>query len=288
MLLSFDCYIYLVNPIPMKRLLLFILYLPFAIVHLHAADNYPVGARSAGLANASVTFSDLWSSFHNQAGLADLKDVTAGVYFENKFLISDLSLKGLAVAIPTTKSGTFALSVTQFGGSLYSEKKAGIGYGKKLSETFSAGVQLDYLSTYIAEDYGTRNSFAVEAGFIAEPIKNLKLGAHLFNPNKAKVAEYADERIPVILRFGASYKFSEKVIISVEEEKDIDLQSVFKAGLEYHVMEAFYLRGGIASNPSLSSFGFGLNINKFVVDFTTSWHQQLGFTPQFALSYVFK
>jgi len=255
---------------------------------LFAADNYPVGARSAGLANASVTFSDVWSSFHNQAGLAFLKNTEAGAYFENKFFLSDLSVKGFSLGIPTTKAGTFALSATLFGGSLYNEKKAGIGYAKKLGEKFSAGVQLDYLSTFIAEDYGSRSSFVVEAGLLAEPVKNLKIGIHIFNPNRAKLAEYADERIPTIMRLGASYTFSEKVLLCAEEEKDIDQSSVFKAGLEYHVAEVLFIRGGIATNPSLSTFGFGLKINKqFMVDMAASWHQQLGFSPQFSLQYKF-
>src|ERR1700752_3541270 len=136
----------------MKRFFFALILFQFLMFPMFAADNYPVGARSAGVANASVTFSDLWSAYHNQAGLAYLNDAAAGVYFENKFLISELSLKGFAAAIPTRKAGTFALSATMFVGSLYNEKKAGIGYAKKLSEVFSAGVQLDYLSTYIAED----------------------------------------------------------------------------------------------------------------------------------------
>jgi len=273
----------------MKATLLLIFILLASLFNLKAADNYPVGARAAGLANAAVTFSDVWSSFHNQAGLAQLNEMNAGVYFENRFLVSDLSIKGFAFALPVNKVGTFAISATMFGGSLYNEKKAGIGYAKKLGAKFSAGVQLDYLSTFIAEDYGTRNSFAVEIGLLAEPIKNLKLGVHIFNPNKAKLAEYGDERIPVIMRFGASFKFSEKVSVSAEEEKDIDQKSVFKTGIEYHVAEVLYLRGGISSNPSLTTFGFGLKINKqLLIDMASSWHQQLGFSPQFSLGYVFK
>jgi hypothetical protein len=271
----------------MKKVLLPLFFSLCIVFRLTAADNYPVGSRSAGVANASVTYSDVWSSFHNQAGLAALKHPSAGVFFENKFLVSELSLKSFAVAVPTPKVGTFSLSATMFGGDLYNEKKIGVGYGKKLGEKFSAGVQLDYLSTYVAEDYGTRNSFAVEIGFIAEPIRNLKLGAHVFNPNKAKVAEYADERVPVIMRFGASYKFSEKILLSAEEEKDIDQQAVFKTGLEYHIVDVLYVRAGISSNPSLTSFGFGLKIKKLVMDVASSWHQELGFSPQLSLGYNF-
>jgi len=272
----------------MKQFILLISFCFFSIFQVRAIDNYELGARSGGVANASVTYSDVWSSFHNQAGLGMLKDISAGVYIENRFLISDLSIKGFAVAVPTDKLGTFALNYTMYGGSLYNEKKAGIGYGKKLGEKFSAGIQLDYISTYIAEDYGSRSAFAVELGLLAEPIKNLKLGAHIFNPNRAKAAEYADERIPIILKFGASYQFSEKILFSAEEEKDVDQDGVFKAGLEYHVMEVLFLRAGIASNPTLSTFGFGLKFNQFTVDMASSWYQDLGFSPQFSLAYSFK
>jgi hypothetical protein len=272
----------------MKHFILLLIFSLFLFITVKAVDNYELGARAGGVANASVTFADVWSAYHNQAGLGMLKNISAGAYIENRFLISDLSLKGFAVAVPSSKLGTFALSWTMYGGSLYNEKKLGIGYGKKLSDKFSVGIQLDYLSTNIAEDYGSRNAFAVELGILAEPIKNLKLAAHVFNPNRAKAAEYADERIPVILKFGASYQFSEKILFSAEEEKDIDQDGIFKAGLEYHVMEVLYLRAGIASNPTLSSFGFGLKFSEFTIDMATSWYQDLGFSPQFSLAYTFK
>jgi hypothetical protein len=74
----------------------------------------------------------------------------------------------------------------------------------------------------------------------------------------------------------------------IEEEKDIDQQAVFKAGLEYHVIDVLFLRAGIGSNPTLSTFGFGLKINQFVLDVASSYHQELGFSPQFALAYDLK
>jgi len=52
------------------RHLNYLLILSLLVANLHAADNYPVGARSAGVANASVTYADLWSAFNNQAGLS--------------------------------------------------------------------------------------------------------------------------------------------------------------------------------------------------------------------------
>jgi hypothetical protein len=270
------------------RSLLLLVCLLFASL-ANATDNYPVGARSAGVANASVTYSDVWSTFHNQAGLASLNNISAGTYFENRFLISELGLRSVAIAVPANKIGAFGLNVSLFGYAVYNEKKAGISYAKKLGDKVSAGIQLDYLNTSFNDElYGSRTSFTVEGGLIAEPIANLKIGAHVFNPTKTKIAEYGDERIPVIMRFGASYKFSDKALLSSEIEKSSDYNNIFRAGLEYHPVDILYLRCGVASNPSLSCFGFGLKLKQFVIDMSAQYHWVLGFSPQFSLGYEFK
>lgn len=277
----------------MKYPLFLLFVLVFSVFNLHAIDNYPVGARSVGVADASVTFFDLWAAFNNQAGLTQLKSVEAGTYYENKFLLPDLSLKSFAFALPVNKTGVFALSATQFGGVLYNETKAGLAFAKQLGEKFSAGIQLDYLSTHIANGddgyvYGTNNSVAAEGGFIAEPLTNLTIGLHIFNPTRVKLADYDDERVPTIMRFGGSYKFSEKVLVCSEMEKNVDQQNIFKAGLEYHVVEQIFLRAGMASNPSLSSFGFGIKMKQLQIDIASTYHQALGFSPQLSLVYDFK
>lgn len=253
----------------------------------NAADNYLLGARASALGNSAVTLSDVWASSHNQAALAELKNSSAGIFFDNRFLLSELSIKGFAFALPVKSSGVFSVSATYFGYNLYNEQKAGLAFAKKLGNKISIGIQLDYLSTYIADDYGSRSTFAAEAGILAEPFDKLKIGVHVFNPTSAKLAAYDDERIPVIFRLGMSYSFSEKVLLCAETEKDISYAASFKAGIEYHPVEQLYLRGGIASDPLLSSFGFGLKLKSFKLDFSSSFHQTLGFTPQLAITYDF-
>lgn len=264
-------------------LLLFLLNIPV----LFAADNYLTGARSIGMANASVTLTDCWSAFHNQAGLAWTDRISAGASYDNRFTLANLSTKGFVFALPL-KAGTFALSGDVYGYNMYNEKKAGIAFAKKLGEKFSAGVQLDYLNTFINDDYyGSHTTFAVEAGLLAEPLKNFKVGFHVYNLSRTKLAEYADEKIPTIFRLGASYKFSEKLLWCIEEEKDIDQKAVFKSGLEYHVVDALWLRGGAGSNPTLFSFGFGLKVSGLVIDIASTYHQVLGFSPAVSLTYQF-
>ncbi|MCX6275344.1 MAG: hypothetical protein NTV09_09060 [Bacteroidetes bacterium] len=271
----------------MRRILLSFCLILFSLPTLFAADNYPTGARSIGLANSSVTINDCWGAFQNQAALAWMDRISVGASYDNRFTISNLSTKGFVFALPV-KAGTFALSGNVFGYSQYSEKKAGIAFAKKLGEKFSAGVQLDYLNTFINDDnYGSHTTFAVEAGLLAEPLKNFRIGLHVYNLSRAKLAEYADEKIPTIFRLGASYRFSEKLFWSIEEEKDIDQKAVFKSGLEYHVAEVLYLRGGISTNPTLFSFGFGLKMGNLMLDMASTYHQVLGFSPAVSLTYQF-
>ena len=147
---------------------------------------------------------------------------------------------------------------------------------------------MDYLTTKIAEGYGSKGLLAAEIGIQSKPIKGLTIGAHVFNPTRAKIAEYNNERLPTILRLGADYNFSDKIILAVETEKDISQKAIFKAGLEYKAVKEFYLRLGIATNPTLSSFGFGLNLKNFKIDFSANYHQTLGVVPQLGLTYSFK
>jgi hypothetical protein len=271
----------------MRKTLLCISFILFTGPLLFAADNYPAGSRSLGMANSSVTNIDVWSAFHNQAGLAWLNRMEAGASYDNRFAVADLSTESFAFAMPL-KAGTFAVSGNVFGYNQYNEKKVGLAFAKKLGDKFSAAVQLDYLNTFINDDYyGSHSTFAVEVGLLAEPLKNFKIGFHVYNLSGAKLAEYADEKIPTILRLGASYKFSDKLLWSVEEEKDIDQKASFKSGLEYQIAEPLYLRGGISTNPTLVSFGFGLKFNTLMIDFASTYHQVLGFSPSISLNYQF-
>lgn len=267
-------------------------YIPFLIsffslnIALAGGDNFPVGSRSASMGNASVTLSDLWSAQHNQAGLANVKSITAGLYVENVYMQSGLNIGALAVAIPAI-GGTFGVSTTYFGNELYKDTKFGLAYGKTFGPKFSAGIQMDYLLTTLAENYGSAGAFTFEGGILVALTDKLKAGIHIFNPIRAKLSLNNDERIPTIFRSGISYTFSEKVLVCAEVEKDIDYDPVIKGGVEYHMIPQLYLRAGIATNPTLSSFGFGLELKKLKLDFSTSIHQTLGISPKFGATYSF-
>ena len=271
----------------MKHIYLTLLVASIPFILISGNENFPIGSRSAAMGNASVSLSEAWSAQHNQAGLGFVRDISTGVYYENRFLLKELSIKGAVLAVPV-KGGTFGLCITNFGYSLYSENKYSLSFAKAFGDKLSAGIAMSCLTTKIAEGYGSKNVFAAELGLQTKPLKDLTIGVHIFNPTRSKLAEYNNERIPTIIRLGVNYNFSDKVLLAVETEKDIAQRSIFRAGIEYKAVKQLYLRSGISTGPTLSSFGFGLNLNNFKIDISANYHQTLGISPQLSLTYTFK
>lgn len=246
--------------------------------------SVPEGSRSAGLAHASVSLTDVWAAHNNPAGLAFLNVAVAAVDYENRFLLNALSRQAGVFALPF-KKGTFGISFSNFGYSLFTQSRYGLCYGMKLGEKFSAGVQMNYIYTKIPE-YGSKAVFAAAAGMLAKPLKNFTIGANVYNLSGVRIAAYNEERLPVIMRLGMDYQFSEKVFIAMEIEKDIEAKSIVKAGIEYAPVKKFYLRAGLANNPSFSSFGLGVKLKNFQLDLSSTFHSVLGISPQIGLSYT--
>lgn len=248
-------------------------------------DNRTAGARANGLGGSSATLTDIYSGQNNQAGLAYLKSPSAAIFYENRFMVKDLSYKGALVAMPVQKLGTFGLAVTNFGSKNYGENKLGLSYSKAFGDVLSAGMQFNYLSTHIGEGYGKSGTVAIEMGLQAKLLKGLYLGAHIFNPTRSKVADYNKEKAPTILKLGLRYNFSDKVFLTAETEKDILLKQVYKGGIEYQIIKNFYLRAGASSNPINNSFGFGYASKSFKLDMAANYHPTLGYSTQISMSF---
>lgn len=250
-------------------------------------DNHPVGSKAAAMANAAVTHRNVWSTFHNQAGIAYIDNISVGFHHENRFLVKEYGLQSFSFLLPVN-AGTFGASYTYFGFELYNESKVGISYGKKLGKNFAAGIQLNYFNTFIADGYGHTGTITFEGGILATPVENLWLGAHIFNPIRASYDDFPDDPLPAIIRIGAGYTFYEKVTLTGEAEKSLDYRARFKTGLEAELLDDFYVRAGISTQPVYSTFGIGYSRWNVTLDLAFTNHPALGFTPHFSLQYAFR
>ncbi|NHB68382.1 PorV/PorQ family protein [Perlabentimonas gracilis] len=254
--------------------------------YLASADlpEEKAGARSAGLGYSTAAIIDGWSLFHNQAGVAYLENPWVGVHHENRFISPDLNFSALGAMLPV-RVGTLGLSIKRLGFSQFSQTKLGLAYGMKLAPTLSAGVQLNAHHIFVAGEYGSTMVLSAEGGLIYSPNDNLNVGFHVVNPTRSKLLD--DQRIPTLLNLGLSYQIGDMVMVTSGVEKNLDADFSFKAGVEFEPINSLYFRMGMASNPSLLTFGVGYQISSIQIDLAFSRHEILGYTPHFSLSYVF-
>lgn len=256
-------------------------------VLLAGGEQIPTSARFAGMGHAGITLVDLWGVNGNQAGLAGLERPVAGAYYQQHWLMPDMAMQGLAAAVPVGK-GVFAASANSFGNNLYAQRTFGLAYAMQLAEGLRAGIQLDYFNIRLGEDYGSTGAFSAELGVQARITEKLWIGAHLYNPNRAKLGGPYEERMPTVLSAGLGYTFNEHVVLTGEVTKDIDRPEQYHAGIEYRPIHALFLRTGVSSGPAKAHFGVGLVMGQLDLDLAAVIRTQLGLTPMVNLNYRFK
>jgi len=244
-----------------------------------------LGARSTALGNSSITLTDFWSQYNNQAGLANNSNFKIGSSYENRFLLKSLSIKTIGVLIPVVK-GSFGLNIIHFGDPNYNEMNIGLGYGRKLSKNLSVGIQFDYFTVKQGNDYGSKSTITFEGGFIYTVDEKIKIGGHLYNPHfKSNTDNHAI--LPEIYRLGLEYLINKDLTAYFEAKNQSDLGSSLHFGIEY-IYKSFVFRSGYASNPDQFTFGFGFHKKQLSLDFSSTIHSVLGYTPQLSLIYTFQ
>jgi len=270
----------------MKRILVLLFFLTLPLINFSSNGDGAIGVRSISLGHASTCLFDVWAVRNNQGSLGFVKQVEVGSFYENRFLIKELSQTGFALAIPIKKS-TIGLCYTSLGYKLYRESQTTLAYGMMLSKTISLGIGLDYLTTKIADLYGEANTFTGSMGLTAKITQQFIVSTHIYNPFRSKITNYNQEKIPTIIKFGLQYTFSKKVFMVAEAEKTSDKNIHLKAGIEYTPATILYLRMGASTSPNLASIGVGVNYHGLKIDMSTAYHSLLGVSPQVGINYIF-
>jgi hypothetical protein len=252
-----------------------------------ANEWFPVGGKASAMGYTSAADAGFWSVHNNPAGMAFFSHPAAGVYYENRFLIKELGYQCGAFIQPT-KHGSFGGNVVYNGDRNMNQLQAGIAYARKYGDRFSAGLQVDFLRSFIAENYGSRIMITFEAGILTQITRDLLFGVHIFNPVSAKISSYNDERIPSVINAGLNYTFSDKFSFMAEAVKSSFLPLDIRTGAEYKFIKGTYVRAGVTTNPFRYTFGCGIVVQSLTIDFSTSVHQVLGFSPQISLQYQFR
>ncbi len=266
----------------MKKLFFFALF-TLAFWKLTAQSSTSNSARSIAMGGTGINFQDANSIFHNQAGLAYLDTWQGIINAESRFIRSPINNFGVGAILPSD-FGTFGLVLHHFGIEAFNNQKIGLAYGRKLAKGFSLGAQFDFINVNIPE-YGSKGTVTFEMGVQATITKEIRLGVHVFSPRNIEFVE--DFTIPTIYKAGIIYTPSSKTFLSLELEKDLDFPLRIRTGLEYRFIDAFYMRVGTATAPSLVSLGLGVKVpSGLQVDIASAYHQVLGITPSLSMTYT--
>lgn len=252
-----------------------------------AGEFRPLGGRAAGIAGISVALTDQWSAANNQAGNVFNEGIFCGVYFENRYMVKELSYKALVFSA-CLRPGAFSFTCLYFGTGVYSELKTGVGYARKFGKHFSAGIQLNYYRFRISDDYGSKNILNCEAGLMFKPARQLVVGFHCVNPVPVKLYGISGESLPTLFQLGLSYNFTEGLMMSAEVEKDPVSKACARIGAEYRFAGILSARAGVATGPFRLSIGAGIVIKRFSLDFASEYSQVLGFSPAVSIQYQFR
>lgn len=244
--------------------------------------KYPMGARQSAMGGASVALTDQWALFNNVGALGWLTEDYVFSSYQNRFGLSELSVVGAGYVQRFNKT-TAGVGAYKFGDDLFSEQRLHVAVAHQL-DMVSLGVSVDYLQ-YNISTVGTRGVMVVEFGGLANITKQLSVGAHVFNVNQARLVEGTEERVPTVMKAGIAYRPIDDLTINLETEKDLDFTEVFKAGLEYRIVEKVYLRTGFRTAPFNGAFGVGFHPKRFRFDYAFGNDTNLGATHEISAGF---
>ena len=236
----------------------------------------PISAIYPGLGAYSTQHGDVFSFVNNQAALAQVKNPTAGVYGEKRFLLNETSLYTAALAVPSSL-GNFGVSVKYFGFKNFNESQVGLAYGRSLGNKVDIGVQFNYYG-YRVPAYNSDNTVNFEIGAIVHLTDKLNAGVHVYSPVGGEFSK-TNEKLTSAYTFGLGYDASERFFVSAELVKEEDYPVNLNAGVQYRFAKQFFARAGIASATSAAYAGVGLGWGNFRLDLNGSYHPQLGWSP---------
>ena len=226
----------------MKHWLFFLILLPFSV----SAQVNP-GPRIKALGSMGAAIQDIWSIHSNPAGIASITKFSISAAYEREHFNPDLSRQSAVIILPH-RNNAFGLSFQNYGFSVYNEQRVGLAYAKNFGEKVFAALNFNYHLLTI-EQYGKADGYSFELGLLYRIGDNFMIGAHIANPSDGGYNDASNAIIPVYMEFGASYRFTNKLLLNSGVKKYLNSSADLALGLEYNLAGWLAVRGGATVNP---------------------------------------
>jgi len=241
------------------------------------------GTRSIGTAGTLCSFGeDPWSFYYNPAHAADIKELS--VFFIPSVLgIPEIKSTGIAYR-NNFEGMDFSGAAQTFGFDLYRENIFTLNLSVPLYDFFFLGGNINANHLYI-KDYGTDLSISIDAGAKMFLSRNFSLGFSVTNLNSAS-ATLSNDRLPQTLSGGIAF-VSDELNVGLEYFKELGFPSSVRIAAEYSPIKFVTVRGGSASGTSSFNTGIAVKFLSFELEYGAAFHQVLGVTQSFGLSFNF-
>jgi len=156
---------------PLRLLLALVVTLTCSNLSYASFEEFPTGARQAGLGDAFTAIADdVYSAYYNPSGLAQLHRSEFTAYYAKLYSgLTDGSSIGrsfVAYGHPTAKYGTFGFSYLSLSlADLYSESTFALHYANTVGERWNLGGSMKYLNKSFGSDMYTQNAINSDTGY---------------------------------------------------------------------------------------------------------------------------
>lgn len=273
----------------------------YAEINSNVFGNYQPSARARGMSGAFIaSCNDPNAIFYNPGALASAEQGISLGYarlFNNSFQI--LMSGALAYTLPrigTISLGMQSMDVESEGYKLQQESTYSLAHsflliGDVHSKLYVGyGVNLYYLSfgeTVGGIDPGNQTTYGVNLGALATLHQRTHIAFAVKNLNNPSMGSDQTFDLQQHLALGIAYEPYDGVITEVDLSQKLGEETKIQAGIEFEVMDNFWLRTGVSTYPNSISGGFGILFKGIKIDYGFSSHPVLPITHQFSLGYQF-
>jgi hypothetical protein len=240
---------------------------------IHAQD-FCLGARARGLANAGIADSSSWSLFNNPAGISRISAYRLMISDEYLYGINQIRSLSAGIIIPAKHSFVLGIHANKQGYQWFNDQQLGIHVAHAI-RIYNLSASL-ILWQRIAGEHLREINPMLNIGGTMSVNKSLQLGLHIFNISNTK-------HIPMEIKAGMLYKISRQILFYGDLVKQ-NIQPVnLRMGLEYHIHTYVYLRSGVMLKPMRLNGGIGFATKKISIDYSISYQYPLGYRHQISL-----
>ncbi|MBL1411267.1 hypothetical protein [Sphingobacterium faecale] len=245
------------------------------------------GASMQGMANTGLAVPSVYGLTANPAVVAKLERPQIGIGYQPHFLTQDIQTHALVASLPLRKYNTLGLAINNYGlkgtSSLLTVRAV---YVRAFGDYFSTSVSTNY-HQYHVKGYGGDNAVSMDLGAHFTFTKAMAIGLLLRNISFSRFDDSIDQSIAREIGMGLLYHISKEVLFTADAYYTALGEIDPRFGIAYSIDKLVVLRGGITLVPMQYFTGVGMTLGKFLCDISSSFHTQLGASPQVSLVYGF-